>query len=54
MKINKFHNSLSINYQKFLIGKINNVKQRKLTNLLKNHKKIATILQEKHVAEVKM
>ncbi len=38
----------------FLIRKINNVKQRKLTNLLKNHKKIATILQEKHVAEVKM
>ena len=38
----------------FLIGKINNVKQRKLTNLLKNHKKLATILQEKHVAEVKV
>lgn len=38
----------------FLIGKINNVKQRKLTNLLKKHKKIATILQEKHVAEVKI
>ena len=37
-----------------VIEKINNVKQRKLTNLLKNHKKIATILQEKHVAEVKM
>ena len=25
-----------------------------VSNLLKNHKKIATILQEKHVAEVKM
>ena len=46
---------LKKNWKKYyLIEKINNVTQRKLTTLLKNHKKIATILQEKHVAEVKM